>query len=538
MSLTSNGLYGGYVRSLTSSPHRSTHHRSPGRRPLLKNVGALFVALSLVMLGATSGTAEAKPKSKVKKAPVSANAKAVVTESPDGIYRFPKRTTDWTVPPAAAFKPCFEAVECATVLAPMNYADKRSPMIELNVTRRKARDQANRIGIMFVNPGGPGGGTSGLVRFAERIFPAPMIDRFDIIGLDPRGTEKSTPVLCESEPNRRAADYNALLANYTRGCAKASGQYLKYVDTVSSATDHDWVRQALGEAKANYLGFSYGGYLGAMYAQLFPQTLRTVILDSGLDNTVFGTRIREEQAGSRERTLLAFLKACSDGTFTPCAFNDGTDLVKRYEAIQTKFPNIRLLQNPASGRQAEFEIKMYLLLSERELGWPKLAEGLLKATTSNFPEKEIPLLPRSSSINLVDSEPFFDAYVCRDGFYNRDPAVEQQSYERMFTIAPHMTGIALGTGQTSACLFWPVPALAQPPIVPNGIVPVLLIGSYNDMQTPYQWQVGMQATTGGVLVSRNGSSHGAIPDSKCVADFAVSFVIDVVLPPVGSLCAS
>lgn len=495
---------------------------------------SVFVALVLSLV--IGGTASAKPSVKAKKP---ADSKAVVTQGDDGKYKFPKRTTNWTTPPVAKFAPCFEAgVECATVLAPMNYADKRSPMIELSVTRRIARDPAKRIGTLFVNPGGPGGGTTGLVRFAERLFPAEVINQFDIIGLDPRGTEKSTPVLCDRQPNSRSADYNALLASYAAGCARASGQYLKYVDTVSSVRDHDWVRQALGEAQTNYLGFSYGGYLGAMYAQMFPQTLRSVILDSGLDNTVFGTRIREEQAFSRERTLLSFLKQCSDGTFTPCAFNDGTDLVKRYEAIQKKFPDIRLLANPASGRQAEFEIKMYLLLSEREAGWPKLAEGLVKATTSATPEREIPTIRRTSAINLVDSEPFFDAYVCRDGFYNRDLAVERQSYDRMFGIAPHMTALALGTGQTSACTVWPVPALSHPPIVPNGIAPVLLIGSYNDMQTPYEWQQGMQATTGGVLVSRNGSSHGAIPDSKCVADFASAFMLNLTLPPVGSLCAS
>ncbi len=506
---------------------------TPSRRRLVA------VLATVVALAATTFAVEpASAATKKKKTKATADSKAVVTLTDNGVYRFPRRTTNWTTPPAAKFSPCFEDVECATVLAPMNYADKRSPMIELNVTRRKAKDPARRLGVMFVNPGGPGGGTTGLVRFSDRIFPAEMGAQFDIIGLDPRGTEKSTPVVCGSEPNLQRADFDSYWASFARVCGKASGQYLNYVDTVSSVRDHEWVRLALGEEKVNFLGFSYGGYLGAVYANLYPQTLRSVILDSGLDHTVFGIKIKEEKAFAWERSILSFLKACSDGTLTPCAFNDGTDLVKRYESILAKFPNIRVLQNPASGRQAEFEDRVLSLLADRAEGWPLLANGLARAVNSDRPEREIQLPRRVSSINLVDSFPFFIAYSCRDGMFNRDPVIEQQSYERMFTIAPHMTASALGFGLISVCKYWPAAALNQPPITPNGIVPVLLIGSTLDLQAPIEWQRSMQATTGGVLITREGTTHGAIPDSKCVADYAVAYVTSLTLPPVGAACAS
>jgi pimeloyl-ACP methyl ester carboxylesterase len=524
--------------SSVNIPNSVNSVNSGGRR---RSLIALTVvsALSASMMAYGPVSAKAAKPGKKPKPVVTADAKAVVSQGEDGKYKFPRRTTDWTVPPAAKFSSCFEDVECATVLAPMNYADKRSPMIELNVTRRKAKDPARRLGAMFVNPGGPGGGTTGLVRFSARIFPTGMSDQFDIIGLDPRGTEKSTPVICGGEPDTRSANFDAIWTQFAKACGNQSGQYLDFVDTVSAARDHDWVRQALGESKINFLGFSYGGYLGAVYADLYPQTLRSVILDSGLDHTVFGIAIKEQKAFAWERSVNAFLTACSNGSLTPCAFNDGTDLLKRYESILAKFPNLKLLANPQSGRQAEFDDKVLSLLADRQEGWPILATSLAAAANSDRPEKEIkPIKRGSSGINLVDSFPFFIAYSCRDGQFNRDAALEKASYDRLFTIAPHMAAAAVGFGIISVCRFWPSPALAQPPVTPNGIVPVLLIGSLLDLQAPIEWQRSMQATTGGVLITRDGTTHGAIPDSKCVADFAVTFVTQLQLPPVGTTCAS
>ena len=153
--------------------------------------------------------------------------------------------------------------------------------------------------------------------------------RFDIIGVDPRGTTNSTPVKCGGKIDPSRPDLDSIYESIAKLCGRQSGALLPFIDTVSSAKDLDWVRRSLGESQVSYLGFSYGGYLGAVYADLFPTTLRSVILDSGLDDTVFGTRILADKASSWERALRAFLAACTDGTLTPCAFNNGTDLVAR-----------------------------------------------------------------------------------------------------------------------------------------------------------------------------------------------------------------
>ncbi len=189
----------------------------------------------------------------------------------------------------AVFEPCAE-VECAKVKVPRNYADPKGEQITLFVSRRKARVAETRIGTLFLNPGGPGGATLDLVRSASELVSPAVLDRFDIIGVDPRGTERSTALRC----NARRTPFDRTLIDATppeaqparitystlaQRCRDSEGTRLDYMDTETAARDLDAIRESLGEETISYLGISYGTYLGAMYANLFPARTRSAVLD-------------------------------------------------------------------------------------------------------------------------------------------------------------------------------------------------------------------------------------------------------------------
>jgi pimeloyl-ACP methyl ester carboxylesterase len=499
-----------------------------------KNRGGLFGSVLLLCgLLVVPATAEAKVVKKVKKLPV-------VAQGVDGTYKFPKRTVKWTKPPLAVFKPCFETIECALVEAPMNYADPFSPALVLSVTRRRASDPARRIGALLVNPGGPGASSYTLIRGAERIFPPEVIAQFDIIGLDPRGTANSAPVSCGVDPLDAAkiSTTESAIKIIAATCGKRSGQLLKYIDTESSVRDHDWVRQALGEQQINFLGFSYGGYLGAMYAQLFPTTLRSVVLDSGLDHTRFGTALLQEGYAANERTLRAFLQQCADGTFTPCAFNDGTDLLARYDKVLSFYGDPNLGSERRLAARSNFEgIVETLLEVQGRGGWKILADGLNRAASSTAdPLRSFDLGSFPSSPNYEVLESIF-AYQCHDGFMTQDPGQIAALQANIKSVAPHFQVNAGGSAELyRICQYWPQPTKPQPPIQPNGIAPILLVGATLDMVTPIEWQQSMVATTGGTLLTRVGSDHGQLGNGTCINPFIVDFLINLRLPPADTLC--
>ena len=164
---------------------------------------------------------------------------------------------------------------------------------------RHAADQANRIGTLLVNPGGPGYGGSVLAEQAEGIYRQDLLDHFDIVGFDPRGTGLSEPHIdciddydpvfgLETGPDTKAEDMilQAGAASFVQGCIERSGDLLTHVGTVDAAADMDLIRQALGEEQISYFGWSYGTDLGATWATMFPDTVRAAVLDGSIDPTV------------------------------------------------------------------------------------------------------------------------------------------------------------------------------------------------------------------------------------------------------------
>jgi pimeloyl-ACP methyl ester carboxylesterase len=187
--------------------------------------------------------------------------------------------------------------QCGTLEVPLDWSQPSGATISLAIARRSAKDPQHRVGTLFFNPGGPGDGAAKYIAMAETIFTPTLIERFDLVGMDPRGMENSSPVRCTVPvitpettlfPKTQQQFQQLLKHNREVGlnCLDQAGELVRHMDTVSVARDHEALRLALGENKINWLGVSYGTQVAADYAQLYPTRTRAMVLDAPLEHSL------------------------------------------------------------------------------------------------------------------------------------------------------------------------------------------------------------------------------------------------------------
>ncbi len=249
---------------------------------------------------------------------------------------------DWTSCPDAG-----EGFECATLTVPVDYDDPTGATIDLALIRLPAGNTSTRIGTLLVNPGGPGAPGTELVAAAKSVWPKRIRDRFDIVSWDPRGTGGSAPVDCvadldhyfsEPDPSPDTPAENQVLVDraqdFDDACEKADGPMLAHISTMDTTRDMDRVREALGEQTISYMGFSYGSELGAIYATLFPEHIRAMVLDGAIDPDLDGIETARAQAIGAEHALDAFLADCS--AHRTCSFNNRGDAEGAFDTLMAQ----------------------------------------------------------------------------------------------------------------------------------------------------------------------------------------------------------
>jgi pimeloyl-ACP methyl ester carboxylesterase len=232
--------------------------------------------------------------------------------------------------PELKWSDCGEGFECTTATVPLDYAEPGGKTIELAVTRLPAQDPSRRIGSLFVNYGGPGGEAVSTTQAIGKDLFAALNDRFDIVAFDPRGVGQSKPsidcavnqetegVYAQPFVTPEKLEVDALVGRaqrYIERCLELNPGILPYLSTSNVARDMDLLRAAVGDAKLSYLGFSYGTFLGATYASLFPEHVGALVLDGALDADVYMNRPLEalrEQSSGFERAFGRFLQACAN----------------------------------------------------------------------------------------------------------------------------------------------------------------------------------------------------------------------------------
>ena len=211
--------------------------------------------------------------------------------------------------------------------------------------RHRATDEGQRIGSLVMNPGGPGGSGVDWVRNAWSSFGPDLTDRFDIVGFDPRGIGESDAIHCLDErpqltdafPEDAAEEQSFidLAKEVTAACERNSGELLPFVGTDNVARDLNRMRAALGDEKLTYFGFSYGTFIGATYAEMFPNNIRTMVLDGPVDPALDFTEFVKTQSAASQAELDEFLDRCAEAS--SCAFSPDEEPEEGFDALMDRF---------------------------------------------------------------------------------------------------------------------------------------------------------------------------------------------------------
>lgn len=466
-----------------------------------------------------------------------------ITEPPPGLGlpRYTDQPLNWRI--------C-GSLQCAEVKAPLDYANPDGPALTLAMTLRRATSQP-RLGTLFINPGGPGGSGQELVPY----FRSAGLERYDIVGWDPRGAGGSTPVQCFQGPDVDAlteidfspddnAEKQALIVmsrSFGRSCLERSGELLRHVSTVETVRDLDLLRQLVKDPKLVYLGYSYGTRIGATYAELYPDRVGKLVLDSAINITEDRSVI---QAQGFDLALNNFAnwcvaERCSQGGDVETVLQAVTDLFDRTDVqpISTELAPGGDAE-PRKLTQSEAVLGVVVALYGGERSFAPLARALEEAQQGDGSALQL----LSDSYNgrnpdgRYDEKLFaFPAVSCLDR-PDTGLAGAEQDWRTAQKKAP-IFGKYLGP--VVQCPVWPVPAVPKSePITAPGAAPIVVIGTTGDSATPYEYAVSMaQQLESGVLVTFEGLGHAAYGgNSACIDDLVVAYLVEGVVPADKTVC--
>jgi pimeloyl-ACP methyl ester carboxylesterase len=495
--------------------------------------------------------------------------------------------------PRLSWAPCDDGFQCATAQVPLDYQHPDGATVSLAVIEHLATDPAGAAGTLFLNGGGPGPQIDGFVAgFAG--FPAPLRERFNIITFDERGFGRSTAVQCFPD----AAAENALLGGLPPGfpvgaqqdavweqtlaqfgaeCARNGGSLLQHDTSTDAARDMDLLRQAVGVPSLNYVGLSYGTGLGAIYANLFPDTVGHMVLDGNLDPVAWSEggnlpeALREGADLAAAAVTRSFLSLCGEAATTACAFSAGTPA-----ATQAKYGRLlqRLRRHPVTIGTPPQTFTYAETVNDVPLGllafvsdWPSAA-GLLQQLWDASAAGHAPTAAGTAVPSIADGTAASSmaggtaarglanhaatasstayagpeqgiAQLCADTADPHDPG----AYEAAARLGKARSGgIGLGLAwQEEPCAAWPAGASDDRYTGPWNhptASPILVIGNTGDPITPYRSAVAMSGDLASArLLTVHGFGHteNLNPDT-CATDYEVSYLETGALPPAGTIC--
>jgi pimeloyl-ACP methyl ester carboxylesterase len=442
--------------------------------------------------------------------------------------------------------------DVALVDVPVDYADPDGEQFELFLGRHRALDPDHRIGTLLINPGGPGFGGSDYALFATQIFDIDLLERFDIVGWDPRGTGESTPVIdCIDDydsyftavdltpaDDAARAEVVGIAANFAEACETENATIIEHVGTNDSARDMDAIRRALGEDTISYFGFSYGSELGATWATMFPDTVRAAVLDGAADPNADALESSLQQTAGFEQSIETFLERCSADD--ECEFhNEGeattafTDLLAELDAAPLTVEPDR----PPVNRDVALTATVQAMYSESY--WPALERALADAADDGDAAGLLALndayYQRGPDGTYGNELEAFQTISCAD--IPDRPTVEETDAEvpQFREVAPLL--VPEGSVGSYFCTFFPPATDPRVEITGVGAGPIVVIGTTGDPATPLESTQRMaEALEDGRLVVVEADQHTGYGVNRCVIDLVNDYLVDLEPPESGTEC--
>ena len=494
------------------------------------------------------------------------------SDAPQGLESFYSQTIDW--------KDCSDGTspfQCGTVTVPLDYEHPDGRTITIAVRKLPASDSDAEHGSLFINPGGPGASGVAMMQVMAPMFTEELRGAYDIIGFDPRGVGQSTPITCWTDdeikqslaaPDDGSTNPMKPLKGVTsknvpaqdkidRGAANAARcaqhsqvpELLDHVGTRDVARDLDILRATNGNAKLNYLGISYGTRIGAIYADLFPDRVSRVVLDSAMDPSKrSGGEIRAEQITFLEGALRHYVEHCQ--AQNGCPLTGSTD-----EAVAqlTTFVD-GLDKNPLTSPDSDATVNtqdataIIQRLAVKQPDWDALTAMLTPAMTNHDGtlmakakqgSNKSSTMPVEAAVNIANSEIMFAAVICNDdpdtggtaSEWDAQAAAEKKSYPFFGSTSNAMDAYCRGWGHRGK----------TPPreTRAKGSAPILVVGIKGDIQTLYSWAQSLAGQLdNGHLLTVEGYGHGAFGTNSCATTAITGFLVNGTMSADGTTCAA
>jgi len=502
-------------------------------------VALAAAAFAVTLASCTNASGHSVPAASVRTSPADTSG---ISESLINFYR---QTVSWS--------DCGNGFQCGNINVPLDYSKPDGTTIRIAVVRKPATDSAHRIGSLLLNPGGPGGSGIDYAR-SSGVVSSAVAARFDLIGFDPRGVGQSTGVHCLNDsqmdtflnvPPDPATDAERALEVsqskfFAAQCEKNSASLLPFVGTVNAARDMDVLRGVLGDSKLYYLGKSYGTYLGAVYAQEFPQRVGRLVLDGAIDPSLTADQLNLAQATAFDAALRQFAQDCV--THSDCPL--GTDVDAGLAKLKTWVAGLD--QNPIPGDATRklteamamtgIAVAMY-----DQSWWPDLRTALTKAYAGDgsvlLSMADVYNNRVSGHYQSNETEANF-AVNCVDhpgeATSAQQIAQELPAYEKA---APFFGDLVAWS--TLPCAYWSAsPDTTPQKITAKGAAPILVVGTTRDPATPYTWAQGLAAQLdSGHLLTMNGDGHTAyLRGSTCINNAVDAYLLNATVPASGTVC--
>lgn len=521
-------------------------------RRLFRSSATAVVAVGLLISGCSSGSSSPKASASDAASGAASGPASAGSAAPEGgagpvdqaaLKKYYDQKLDWRSCGPSGF-------QCATLKAPLDYAKPSGAEIDLKVARKKATGPGKRLGSLLVNPGGPGGSAIDyLTGYAGIGYPAQIRARYDMAAVDPRGVARSAPVECltgkemdaytqvDQTPDDQAETtaLSAAFKKFAQGCEKRSAKILPHVSTVDAARDMDIFRQTLGDKKLSYVGASYGTFLGATYAGLFPKNTGRLVLDGAMDPSLPARELNRDQTAGFETAFTSFADDCVKKSDCPLGTKSAADASTRMKSF---FHTLDAKPIPTGQSRKLGESLATTGVIEAmydESAWPQLRDALtsamsgdgaaLLAMADSYYERQsngsyANLMFANSAVNCLDLPPAFAT--------PKDVEAAIPSFEKASPV--------FGEGFAWAslnCAYWPTKATGTPHrITAAGAAPIVVVGTTRDPATPYKWAQSLAAQlSSGTLLTYNGDGHTAYGRGSDCIDTAINTYLLEGTPP-------